>query len=207
MGFVGPAIGLGTSIFGAIMGHKSRKATDAASAQAGNAFGQLQGQSGQLFNQGLPMAQNAGGYFNTLLRGNRAAMSQAVAGPAAQITDNYRGAEKSLEHMGIRGGEAATARAEMSRDRASQVAGLTTGVQPMAAQALGNLGTNLIGQGQTGLAEAGSGYSNLMRNRLASQGQAYDQNTSAGEGIGRSIGEMITVHQNKSGGGGLPGEG
>lgn len=201
MGMVGPAIGLGTSIWSAIAGHKSRKPTDAASTSMDQTLGQLRGQSGTLFNSGMPMVNNAAGYFGTLLRGSRAAMQQATAGPAAQITDTYRGAESGLEKMGIRGGEAATARAELQRDKASKIAGLTTGVQPAAAQALSEQGTSLVNAGQTGLASAASGYGSLMANRLNSQGQAFNQNSSIGEGIGRSIGEIIKAHQNKGGGG------
>lgn len=206
MGMVGPAIGLGTSIWSAIAGHKSRKPTDAASASMDSTLGQLRGQSGTLFNQGLPMAQNAGGYFSTLLRGSRAAMQQATAGPAAQITDTYRGAEAGLEKAGVRGGEAATARAELQRDKASKIAGLTTGVQPMAAGALADLGGKMVSEGQSGVANAASGYGSLMANRLNSQGQAFNQNTGIGAGIGRSIGEIIREHQNK-GPKGVPGDG
>jgi hypothetical protein len=151
----------------------------------------------------MPMVQNAGGYFNTLLRGDRAAMSQATAGPAAQITDQYRGANSSLEHMGIRGGEAATSRAELARDQAAKVAGLTTGVQPMAAGALASLGMNQTEQGQRGVAAAGEGFGNLMRTRLASQDQSFKQNEGVASGFGKGISEILKPGVFHKGGGGV----
>src|SRR5262245_4626239 len=105
-----------------------------------------QGKAGQaMLGQAQPWLGQTGNYYSTLLKGNRAAMSQAVAAPTAQLTDLYRGAEKGLVRSGVQGAQRETAAAELNRDRASKIAGLVTGVQPWAAGQLGQLGTN-VGQ-------------------------------------------------------------
>lgn len=146
-----------------------------------------------LLQMGLPATQNALQYYATLLRGSRSAMQLATAGPAAQITDVYRGAQRGLEHQGVRGGERQTALAELNRDRAAAVAGLTTGQQGAAASALGNLGGELTRQGLYGIEGAATGFGNLAT-QAGQQGQYYEKNQREDlAGVGKSIGEIIKI--------------
>lgn len=155
-----PAVGLGISAFSAIKNAR-------ASGRAGNAQNALLGeqtsaarQSRQygtsMVSQGMPAQVGALSYYGKLLSGNRAAMAQATAGGNRQITDTYRGAERGLEHQGIRGGERATALAELNRDKAASLAGLTTGVQGNAADRSAEIGGELSRTGMAGISGAGT---------------------------------------------------
>jgi hypothetical protein len=157
---------------------------------------------GDLFKAGMPATQNALNYYTTLLRGNRAAMQMATAGPAAQLTDTYRGAERGLERAGVRGGEAATARAELNRDRANSIAQLTTGQQGNAAAALGQLGGEATQTGVRAVEGASIGYGNLA-GQAGDRANQYTQNErSDWGGVGRSIGEILKIWNQRRGGGG-----
>src|SRR5215831_4078086 len=164
MGFLAPAIPWIASGIGSWLG--GRKATSSAmqrspeeqqALNSAQSTGQQLLQQGQRFSQlGLPAIQSGMNYWDTLLRGNRAMMSQATAGARGSITDTYRGAMNSLEHSNVRGAARDQATEELNRDRAGKIAGLTTGVQPEAAQQLSSLGSGLTGQGIQQLGGAGN---------------------------------------------------
>lgn len=158
-----PIIMAGASIYSAYRAGKKSKEEKAALAGQGAANQQLMEQGKQNFGVGFPAMRSALNYYQTLLQGNRAAMSQAVAGPTAQLTDLYRGAERNLDRQGVRGGSRDLAVAELGRDRTNQLAQLTTGVQPMAAANLGQLGSAATGMGSGPLAAAGSSYANMAQ--------------------------------------------
>src|SRR3990172_6623730 len=109
--------------------------------------GDLRTLGSSLTGQGVPALQQAGSYWSRLLGGNRAQMAQATAGPRAALTDIYRGAERGLAGSTVRGAARDVAQGELIRSRASQIAGLTTGVQPAAAQALQGVGSEFLGKG------------------------------------------------------------
>ena len=197
MGWAVPAVSLGISAFSAWK--NARAAGKAGAAQ--NALLGEQAQSARLgrnlgqgmVQAGMPATQSALSYYSKLLQGNRAMMSQAVAGPTAQITDTYRGAERGLERMGVRGGERATALAELNRDRASSIAGLTTGVQGQAADRLADIGTSLSGQGMAGISGAGSQFGSAAQGY---GGQATDFRQAGRQdmaGMGYSLGELLKI--------------
>lgn len=205
-----PAIMAASSAYGAYKTHKAasaaQKASEAQMGAASGVAGRQEERSNQLFGMGLPQIGAAGNYWQTLLGGNRAAMAQATAGPRGAITDQFRGAERSLERSGLRGGVADLAKAELSRDRASQISGLTTGVQPGAAANLAGLGTSLIGGGTQNLSGAGNLFGNLaglgQRNAEFQQGRSDE----ASAGFGRSLFELLNAGSNwaRSRGGVLP---
>jgi hypothetical protein len=143
--------------------------------------------SKQLFNTGFPAAQKTAGFYSTLLSGNRGAMSNATAAPRAAINEQFRGAAAGLDRSGLRGGARDTAMAELSRDRAGRVAGLTSGVQPAAAEALGNLGTSLMAGSGTAASGAGGLFSNLAG---LSQQRAFYQDQQANESY-RNLGSIF----------------
>jgi hypothetical protein len=181
-------IGLaGAQMIGSYIGSRKSKEEKAATAAQQQAQSMLMGQGGQLSAMGMPAQQSALGYYQTLLGGNRAAQAQAIAAPTANITDMYRGAERNLDHKGIRGGGKDLAMAELGRGRVSQLAQLTTGVQPMAAGALGALGSQATGQGiaATG-ASAGIG-ANLVQQNAANRQNTTDMMGAGGAGLGTAI--------------------
>lgn len=212
MGFLAPAlpwIAKGGALLGGWLGgKKAQSSAMARSPEEQAAIGGAQGAAGSLgrmgstlfgggqqtLGQGVGMLGNAGNYWQTLLGGNRAAMSQAVAGPRGALTDQYRGAERGLERSGLRGATRELASAELSRDRASKIAGLTTGVQPMAAQQLAGVGGELGGIGanqeQLGVGATGAG-ADIWQHLLGSgfQNRAYGRQE--GEKAGSSIGSLI----------------
>jgi hypothetical protein len=206
--YVKAGVGIGGSLLGNWLGGKAaqsamQRTPEEQQALAGGqaAAGGLGRQGAGLTGMGLPyagqsagMLGQSGNYWQTLLGGNRAAMAQATAAPRGAITDQYRGAERSLERSGVRGGVADLARAELSRDRAGKIAGLTTGVQPMAAEQLasvggqmGQLGTTLTGQGTAALIGGGNTWAQLLRagaeNRFAGQQAGAQTASQVGGGI------------------------
>lgn len=198
MGFLAPAVPwiikggamLGGSLFAKHAQNSAMKRSgEEATAIGGmqNAAGDLTKAGNSLFAQGQPYQQQAGDYYSTLLRGNRSQMAMATAAPRAAITDIYRGAESNLERSGVRGANREVASAELGRDRASKIAGLTTGVQPGAAAALAGMGNTMTGQGIAAMHGAGSIWDNLLgegfRNRV------YGRNE--GEKAGTSMGSIL----------------
>jgi hypothetical protein len=194
-----PFIPAAASLIGGIIGGK--KATSSAMkrspeelralAGAQGAAGTLMGQSEKLMGAGLPYLRQAGGYYSTLLGGNRAAMTQAVAGPRAALTDVYRGAERNLERSNVRGAARDVAQAELGRERAGQIASLTTGVQPFAAQGLASLGLPLTELGQRGAGQAGSLYGNLLEQGAINRQYARGEGEKAGAGLGGFIFDIL----------------
>lgn len=220
MGFIAPAlpwIMKGASLVGGMLAGKKaqssamqRSPEELAALQAATGAGQGLMRQGQTLSEtGLPAAKNALSYYGTLLRGDRGAMSLATAGPRAALTDTYRGAERSLEHSGVRGAQKDVASAELSRDRASKISSLITGVQPGAAAALMDGGTNLIGQGNTAMGNAGSLFSGLLGEGYKNRVYGRQEGEKAGKGIGGFLFDILSgglgKGGGKGGGGGQPG--
>lgn len=198
MGFLAPAlpwISKGAAIVGGFLGGRKaqssaqKRSPEEAMAMQGaqGAAGDLSQQGHTLTNTGLPAVNSATNYWQTLLGGNRAAMGVATAAPRAAITDQYRGAERGLERSGVRGGVRDLLKGEMSRDRAGDTARLTTGVQPMAAEQLGTLGSNVLGQGTNALGNAGNLWGGLLGEGFRNRVYARQE----GEHAGGSLGSMI----------------
>ena len=198
-GFAKPAIMLGSSIAGHFVGKKAQKSAMqrtpeelAALTGATGAAGQLRQTGGELITSGRETLAGPRGYWQKLLGGNRAAMAQAVAGPRAALTDVYRGAERGLERSGVRGAQRDVATAELGRDRASRIAGLTTGVQPFAAQALTDIGGTELGYGAPMLGEAGGIFQNLLGMGAANRYYGRGQGKEASEKFGNLLFDMLS---------------
>jgi hypothetical protein len=203
MGFLAPAIpwiakGAG-ALVGMIGAKKAQKSAQQRSPEEQQALSGAQssanvlGQQGQeLIAAGSPYLQQAGNYYSTLLGGNRAAMRGAVAQPTAAITDIYRGAERGLERSHIRGAARDVAASELGRQRASQLAGLYTGVQPAAAQALAGLGGQFLGAGAGLAGSAGSLYSHLLGQGFQNRVYGREEGEKAGQSIGGLIFDVIS---------------
>jgi hypothetical protein len=137
---------------------------------------------------GADTQRPATNYYDTLLRGDRAAQAQATAAPAARISDVYSGATRNLEQSGVRGAAKDVASADLNKNRASSLAGLVTGVQPGAAAALTSIGETQQNRGAGMISSANNTYSDLLgagqKNRQAAQG--------AGTSVANSIGQLTT---------------
>lgn len=149
--------------------------------------GTASGVAGSLLRQSKPYIEKPANYYQQLLGGNRAAMTQAVAPGIASATDVYRGAERNLDRTGVRGAARDVASADLGRQRAGQIASLTTGVQPWAAGQLAGLGTGLLGQATPLYGTAGNIYTNLL-------GRGYENRTNAmveGREMGKTVGGLV----------------
>jgi hypothetical protein len=104
--------------------------------------------------QGGQAMGQAAAYYSPLVSGSRGAINQTLAPERASITDIYRGASKSLDRAGVRGGSRDLAEAELARDRAGKLSTLAPAARMGAAEALGGLGAT---QTQAGLQTTGQG--------------------------------------------------
>lgn len=206
------AVGVGGSLLGNWLGGRAKRSAMERSPEelaalrgATGAAGDLSRQGQGLTHMGLPAVGGASNYWQTLLGGNRAAMAQATAGPRAALTDQYRGAERGLERSGLRGATRDLASANLSRDRASRIAGLTTGVQPMAAEQLGNLGLGLTGQGTAALMGTGNIWSSLLREAAANRYQGNQAGQQTSSQVGGLIWDILAGSSGSAAGAGAAG--
>lgn len=188
----------GAQLVGSYIGSRRSGAEKSALAGQQQTAGALNTMGSSLFKAGMPATNSALSYYNTLLQGNRAAQAQAIAAPTANITDMYRGAERNLDHKGIRGGGKDLAMAELGRSRVSQLAQLTTGVQPMAAGALGSMGLAAAGQGVGATQGASGAYGTILGQQFQNRQNTNEMMGAAGSGLGSAI---YDVWKGKSGAG------
>lgn len=169
---------------------------------AQTAAGTLQQTGGELVTEGRQTLQQPTSYWQRLLGGNRPLMAQATAGARGGITDIYRGAERGLEKSGVRGASRDTAKAELNRQRASQIAGLTTGVQPFAAQQLAGIGGGLLSEGTPMLGEGGRLYSDLLGQGTENRKYGRQEGEKFGSSAGGLIFDIMSGTIGSGGGGG-----
>lgn len=202
-----PLVMTGISAYSAYKSNQKSKEEKAGLAGQNALAGAIAQRGGQTFNAGFPATTAALSYYDTLLRGDRAKQQAAVAGPIAQMTDNYRGAERGLEHAGVRGGVRDLGMAELQRDKTNSIAGLTLGQQPAAAGALSNLGSSLTAQGTGSSATASGIYGNLAGAGFQNRQYANQNWQQAGQGIGSSIFDIYRQQSGKKAGGQTAGVG
>ena len=185
---IAAGVGAGATVYAA----KKSASTAERLARPVEAAGQAQTeQARQQFGLGSPAVRQAMSYYQTLLTGSRGQMQQLTAGPRGAITDVYSGAARGLERSGVRGAERDVARGEIGRQQAGQIASLTTGIQPHAAGALGDIGLNLTGQGGSNLAGAAGTYGNLLGQQLQQGRFQYGADVASGEAIGKVLTELL----------------
>jgi len=198
----GPLIAQGAGlVIGGLAGKKATEMAQKRSPEelaalrgAQGAAGQLGRFGGQTFQQGQDYTAGPAQYYQSLLGGNRAAANQAIAGPAAQLTGVYRGAERNLDQQGIRGAARDVAAGDLNRDRASKIAGLVTGVQPYAAEQLSALGTGMMTGGAGMLGNSGNIYGSLLGQGAANRAYARNEGEETAKAIGglsRDVGEVV----------------
>jgi hypothetical protein len=214
----GPLLTQGAGM--AVGAYAGKKATDmaqkrspeeqAALTAAQTSAGQLGRFGGQAWQQGQNLQQAPGQYFQTLLSGNRAAMSQALAGPTAQITGNYRGAQRGLDQAGVRGAARDVASADLNRDRVSKIASLSTGVQPYAAEQLTSMGQQQQALAPGMLSASGQLQSNLLNQGAGNRVYARDEGGKTAAAIGglaRDVGEVAFRPPQQPATSNVPGQG
>lgn len=194
-----PAIQAGAAIGGHFFGKRAEKQAMKRSPEEQVALGGAQ-KSGQalqqtgteLVSEGRQTLQQPLNYWQRLLGGNRPLMAQATAGARGGITDIYRGAERGLEKSGVRGAARDVQKGELNRQRASQIAGLTTGVQPFAAQQISEIGGEQLGTGAPMLGQAGDIYTNLLGQGAQRTQYARGEGEKAGQAAGGLIFDVMS---------------
>jgi hypothetical protein len=144
-------------------------------------------QGSQLFSRSMPAVGNALNYYQTLLSGNRAARTAAMAPEAESVANAYEGANQAINRGYVRGGVRDTALAENARAKAGQIARLTTGVRPMAAQGMADIGSRLMGAGQQSVGTAAG----INQGTIASGTQNRLIGMQAGQETTRSLGAIF----------------
>lgn len=197
---VGGALGLGGGIASGTSGKKAQKAANKlAQQQLGlqqNQFGLAKQQLG-LGNQALGGATN---YFSSLLRGGQAARD--ATGPyASLIGQQAQGTQRAIQAGTPRGGEQNLALAQNRIDQGNNIARLYAGMQPLAAQGLGQLGGEYLssaGAFNPG-ANTGGAFGAYGNNQnLAAQGA---------QGFGSMLFDSVNKLRNRGGSGGFGGLG
>ena len=194
-----PAIKAGAAIGGHFLGKKAqssamkRSPEEQEALQGSQAAGKtLQKTGGELIGEGRGALTQPTNYWQRLLSGNRPLMAQATAAPRAAIQDVYRGAGRGLEQSGVRGAQRDVAKAELNRQQASQIAGLTTGVQPTAAAALQDIGFGQIQAGAPMEAQAGDIFTNLLGQGAKNRMYAREEGEKAGTAAGGLIFDVMS---------------
>lgn len=159
------------------------------------------GQGRQMFDRAMPAVGNTLNYYQTLLNGSKAARYAATSPEAESTSSAYEGANQAIGRSYIRGGQKDQALAENARARAGDIARLTTGVRPMAAQGTMGVAGQLLPAGaqaygtSAGINEglAGGGF----RNRQLGQ----EAGANAGQNWGQLFARLLSIYGNKGIGG------
>lgn len=211
--FIPIAIQAGMAIYGHYANKKKAKEAAQRSAEEQTALSGAQGIAGNMSAEGQRLIQQgqnnqspAANFYRTLLMGSRGSMNQAVAAPTAAISDVYSGAERNLDRSGVRGAARDVASADLGRQRAGQISGLITGVQPMAAQNLAAIGGQQTSQGVSAQGNAANLYGNLLgegfRNRVYGNQQADQAGQSTGSLLASLVSTGVSAYSGYAGGGG-----
>lgn len=197
---IGAGIGAAGSAASGIGGKKAQNQANKISQQQLGLQQQQFGLSKQQVGLGDQSLSGAGNYWSSLLQGGQAAR-QAVGPIAGQLGQAAEGARQSILATTPRGGEQNLAVAQNYNQLAGNVANLYAGLQPLAAQNLGQLGGEYLGSGAS---------LNPQANVGAALGNYANQQNLAAQG-GAGFGGLLYNSLNKqnsgnSGGGGLGGK-
>lgn len=202
---------IGSSLIGGMMGKKAASTAMEKTPQELAAFdantklaGQQTRQGNEMFNTAMPAVRNSLNYYGTLLGGNRAARVGAVAPEAESVSGAYEGANKAIGRSYISGGVKDQALAENARAKAGQIARLTTGVRPMAAQGMAQIAGSLIPQAEDRYRGASGIYGQQGNSEMANRKIGSDAGTQTSGNFGRLFAQILNITgKGKSGGGGF----
>jgi hypothetical protein len=163
------------------------------------------GQGQQVFNTAMPAVQRTLGYYGTLLNGTRAARNAAVAPETQSVANAYEGANRAIGRGYVRGGARDYALAENARGRAADVARLTTGVRPQAAQAMSSIAGGLLPQATANYQTAAGINEGLVGTGFANRRFGQEAGNMAGQNWGQLFARLMSVYGNRNRGGGVGG--
>lgn len=195
------ASGIGT-VGGLVQGHKQGKRADAMAAQTGAAMQRQGAAANTLMGAGMPLVQQSGDYYSKLLRGDRSMLRSATTPERMEISDTYRGAERSLARSGVRGAQRDYAEGELARERAGRISALAPMARAGAGAAAGNLGSSLTGQGGALLGNLVSGSLGQQQASLNRDVYSGEQSRILGENFGQLLTDFTKAWQERSGGAG-----
>jgi hypothetical protein len=131
-------------------------------------------------------------FWNTILNGDRTAISQLFGKEIGQIGSNTQNAMRQLWE-GPRGGGKVSSGADILNKESEQIGNLFTSAKPMAAQNLQSLG-GMFGNMSLGETQAGTGALSSSSNNLfglnKEQQAVRDQQAAAWTGLGQGIGGL-----------------
>lgn len=122
------------------------------------------GAGANMYAVGFPAYYQAVKYWGSLLGGDKAAATRAVAPQGEQMADVWAGQRRGIESGPLRGGAKDQALAESSRQQAGQIASLLPQAISEAAQMSGSLGLAGTTQGMSGMAASAGTYGGLLSN-------------------------------------------
>ncbi len=150
-----------------------------------NAGGGIIGQGLDTANKGAQTFQQPLDYWSAILSGDKTAMGRAIGPTATAVGQQYDTANRAASTMLPRGGYRSTIQAELPTQKAGVISQALLGLQPQAAQQVGNIASQIgglglgigqlgLGTGQLGLGEQGLGaqfFQQLLQSLLAGRGQ------------------------------------
>ena len=158
-------------------------------------------ESGKLYTQ---QAQSAIGptlnYYTTLLSGNRSAMQEAMAPELNSIAKSYAGSAAATRGLYPRGGTSPSAAGNLRYQELGDINNTLYKARPMAANALGSLGTNLAGLGYQGLGLSAGISSNIFNQGMQARQQQFGEGQAAGQGLFNAY-QAYLLSRSMSGGG------
>lgn len=151
---------------------------------------------------GLSTLGNAGNFYNTILGGNREAISNLLGPQISTILSQYDNASNAIRQFSPRGGGSTQTLAQLPFQKAAAAGGAFQSVLPSAAQGAADVGAKTGQIGSTNLSIAHGGTEPYLH-----QGQ-FDATQAAAAGKG--YGQLITnlgglLKKNGSSGGGAGG--
>lgn len=155
-------------------------------------------QGNEMFQTAMPGVKNSLNYYNTLLSGNRAARTAAVAPEAESVASAYDGANKAIGRGYVQGGQRDQAVAENARSKAGQIARLTTGVRPMAANAIAGISGSIL----PGAAQRAGTASNIYGQQANSEMLNRQYGNKVGDQTSQNFGRLFAQIMNLTKGGG-----
>lgn len=147
-------------------------------------------QGASLFANAMPGINQSLNYYRTLLSGDRAAQTAAVAPEAETIGQAYSGADRAVRR-GLTGGERDQALADNARARSGQIAHLITGRRPEAAQGVANLGAGLLGESGGFSGNAANITAGLLGNETGNRYQSNQVGQQTGANTAAQLGAIL----------------
>lgn len=187
MAWIIPAISAITAIYGAV---SSRNAAKKSLKQQKDAQKQQQ----DIYNQAVPSAKDylaqskqainpTLNYYTSLLGGNRYAMQEAMAPELNALGHQFAGSAGAASSLYPRSGQGPSAAGKAREGYNAAVNDTMFQARPMAASALGSLGTGLAGLGYQGLGLGAGASTNIFNTGMQGRAEQGQYGQQAGQGL------------------------